>query len=116
MEVTRMRIVFRLVLASLLTLYRKLPDLVFLSLRLVLGVASRNERRRLRQVALRVVPGIALVLLFLGQRADLLAQNPWEDGIAVLCNCGKFPAASTRNATSSSSLRATRRDENTPVA
>ena len=81
-----MRIVFRLVLASLLTLYRKLPDLVFLSLRLVLGVASRNERRRLRQVALRVVPGIALVLLFLGQRADLLAQNPWEDGIAVLCN------------------------------
>ena len=81
-----MRIVFRLVLASLLTLYRKVPDLVFLSLRLVLGVATPSERSRLREVALRVVPGIAILLLFLGQRVDLFAQNPWEDGVEVLCD------------------------------
>ena len=81
-----MRIVLRLLLTSLFTLYRKLPDLAFLSLRLVLGLASRSERGRLREVAVRVVPGVAVLLLFLAQRADLLAQNPWEDGVQVLCD------------------------------
>ena len=81
-----MRIVLRLLLTSLFTLYRKLPDLACLSLRLVLGLASRSERGRLREVAVRVVPGVAVLLLFLAQRADLLAQNPWEDGVQVLCD------------------------------
>ena len=76
-----MRIVLRLLLTSLFTLYRKLPDLAFLSLRLVLGLATRSERGRLREVALRVVPGVAVLLLFLGLHVDLLAQNPWEDGV-----------------------------------
>ena len=88
-----MRIVFRLVLASLLTLYRKVPDLVFLSLRLVLGVATPSERSRLREVALRVVPGIAILLLFLGQRAGPASRR--TRGRTVSRSCATHSSVSS---------------------